>query len=332
MKACQPSLFSYTIVLMGIWMAVFGILISSFILSKSADLLILAIVRLSRKFHISEFNMGFFILGFATTTPELFVGINSIISNHPQLALGNLIGASIILLTLIVGLQAIAVKEIRFINTFKSSDLWFTTLIIALPSFLLFDGSLTRFDGILVLGLFMVFFIFMNRRQTLLEHVRQTLETPHNHILKNILLIIAGIAGLAVGAKIMVMSGLFIADVLKLPEELVGLLMLAIGTNLPELTVLFKVIKHQHKNLGLGDFLGSAVANTLVLGLLSVIQPTTLEAPYKVYFSFGILYMALIFFNAFFRADKKITRNEGIALVALYSFFVFSEVFLKNRL
>ncbi len=317
---------------MWIWLAVLGILISSFILSKSADLLILAIIRLSRKFHISEFNLGFFVLGFATTTPELFVGINSIISRHPQLSLGNLLGATIILLTLIVGLQAIAVKEIRFIDTFKTQDLAFTSLIIALPTFLLFDGVLSRFDGLLILVLFVVFFMFMNRRQTLLEHVKQSLEANHNHILVNILRIGGGIVGLVGGAKIMVTAGLYLADVLKLSDELVGLLMLAIGTNLPELTVLLKVITKQHKNLGLGDFMGSMVANTLVLGMLTTLQPVVLEAPNKVYFSFGILYLALIFFNAFFRADKKITRNEGVALVALYSFFVFSEIFLKNRL
>ena len=317
---------------MWMWVAIFGILISSFILSKSADLLILAIVRLSRKFHISEFNMGFFILGFATTTPELFVGINSIISNHPQLSLGNLLGASILLLTLVIGLQAIAVKEIRFIDTFKAQDLWFTSFIIALPTLLLFDGQYSRLDGILTLCLFFIFFMFMNRRQTLLENVMQTLETPHNHILKNVLRVAAGIVGLAIGAKIMVMSGLYISEVLKIADELVGLLMLALGTNLPELTVLLKVITKQHKNLGLGDFLGSAVANTLVLGLLAVTRPVILDAPYKIFFSFGVLYLALILFNAFFKADKKITRNEGIVLIALYSFFVFSEIFLKNRL
>lgn len=300
-------------------------------IAKSADLVVKTAVRLAHRFHISEFNMGFFILGLATTTPELFIGIQSVIDHEPQLSLGNLIGASIVLLTLIIGLNAVVSGEVQFIKSFSKKDMLLTSFVIIAPVFLLIDGVLSRYDGVMLVVLYVLFYLVMNKEQTFAEHIKYSLSAPHNHIIKSFFILFLGIAGLFISSKFMVDSVEIIANAYSLPLVIVGLLMLSIGTNLPELTVLFTTIKNGHKEVGVGDFLGSAVANTPVLGFVALLSPIQLDAPLKVFLSLGMLFLTLLTFNAYFSIDKKITRLEGISLVALYAFFIFSEVYIKNQ-
>lgn len=314
------------------FLAIFGIIGASLLLSKAADLIVYTTSKLARRFHVSEFNMGFFILGLATTTPELFVGLNSAVDKHPELSLGNLIGASIVLLSLVIGLNAIIKKEIRFIESFHRRDMWFTSFVIFSPALFIFDGTLSRIDGLALISIYIIFYIVMNRRQTFTEHIGETLANHHPHFLSITALLGLGILGLILGAKLMVEAAQLISYQLQLPLVLVGLIMISIGTNLPELTVLYKSVTSRHNQLGMGDFLGSAAANSPVLGLIALFTPISFEAPLKVYFSMGMLFVVLITFNAFYSIDKKISRNEGVALVAIYSFFLFSELFLKSRI
>lgn len=313
-------------------LAIFLLVVSLIVIAKSADLIVSTAVSLAHRLRVSEFNIGFFILGLATTTPELFVGLNAALSGEPQLSLGNLIGASIVLLSLIIGLNAVISGEVQFIKTFSKRDMWFTSFVILAPVFLLIDNELSRTDGVLLIFLYGLFYLVINKEQTFVEHIKYTFNKPHNHLGKTALIFIIGIFGLFVSSKLIVDSAQFIATSFDVPLVLIGLLLLSIGTNLPELTVLFISIRKQHKQIGIGDFLGSSVANTFVLGLVALLHPIILDEPLKVFLSLGMLFLTLVTFNAYFSLDKKINRLEGLSLIALYVFFLFAELFLKNRL
>ena len=301
-------------------------------LSKSADLIVKAVTHLAHIFHVSEFSIGFFILGLATSTPEIFVGINSALDGHPELSLGNLIGATIVLLTLIIGLSAIIGREIHFIQSFSAKDMWLTSFMIFAPALFVFDGFLSRLDGLALIILYCGFYLVMNKDQTFSEHIQNTLTHHHNHLAKTFLFMVIGIIGLFFSSKFLIESTKFLAVTFNLPLILLGLLIVSLGTNLPEFVILFKSIRNSHKQIGMGDFLGSAVTNTPILGMVALLHPISLGEPLKVYLSIGMLLVTLITFNAFFSIDRKLTRVEGFALVSLYLFFVLSEVFLKNRI
>lgn len=315
-----------------LWLAFLVALASFVLIAKSADIIVVSALKLAHKMHVSDFNIGFFVLGVATSTPELFVGVNAAFNGHPQLSLGNLIGASIVLLSLIIGLNALISGEVHFLAAFNRRDVFLTSLMIFSPAFFLIDGTLSRLDGIFLLLLYVLFFLFMNRRQTFMEAVRDTLATSQNHVLWQIILIFFGVAGLFISSRAIVIAAEFIAVSLNLPFVVLGLVLVAIGTNLPEFSVLFKSIQIKHKQISIGDFLGSAAANAAILGFVAVISPITLEAPAKVFLSLGVFLTVLLTFNAFFLIDKKIHRLEGLALIALYGLFLFSEIFLKAAL
>lgn len=317
---------------MALLWAILFLIVALILIAKSADLIVHTSVNLAKRLGISEFNIGFFVIGLATTTPEFFVGLQSAIDGNPQLSLGNLIGASIVLLTLIVGVNAVFSGEVLFIKTFSQKDMWLTSFVIVAPAFLLWDESLSRPDGLLLLTLYLIFYRVMNKEQSFTEHLKHSFDKPHHHTLRPFAILVLGIAGLLVSSKIIVEAAEFIAVSLNIPYVVIGLLLLSIGTNLPELTVLFSTLKNRQQQIGIGDFLGSALANTPVLGLVALIYPIHLEAPLKVFLSLGMLFLALLTFNAYFSIDKKINRLEGISLVALYAFFIFTELYLKNQL
>ena len=308
------------------------IAVASYILSKSADLVVASVSSLARRFGVSEFNLGFFILGLATSTPELFVGLNSVIDATPELSLGNLIGASIILLSLIIGLTAILNKEVRFGNSFGRKDILLTSFVILSPAFLLFDGLLSRFDGLFLIVFYVLFYLFLNRQQSFAERIEQKLSSHKLDFLKIAAKMLIGVAGLAITSKVIVEAAELMAVTWNLPLVLVGLVFLAIGTNLPELTIMFKSTVRNHKQIALGDFLGSAAANTPILGFIALLSPIQLTAPVKIYASLVMLFISLVTFNAFFQSERKLTRLEGAALVGLYGFFLFMELFLRNQL
>ena len=81
--------------------------------------------------------------------------------------------------------------------------------------------------------------------------------------------------------------------------------------------------------MAVGDFLGSASANTFILGLVALLSPIVIENKMKIYLSLGMLFLTLLVFNAFFVSDKKLTRLEGLSLVAMYAYFLLLEVFLR---
>lgn len=317
-------------------MAIFAALLiligACVVLTKSVDFVVKTAVILARRLRINEFCIGFFILGLVTSTPELFVGINSAITNTPQLSLGNLIGATIVLLTLIVGINAVISGEVHFIHGFTRKDMWLTSFIIMAPAFLLVDGVLSRIDGIFLIVIYALFYILLGQQQLISGQLREELSVHTAQTTISLFQLLVGAVGLFVGAKIGVESAVYLATQLHIPLLVIGLLFISIGTNLPELTILFTTIRKRHKQVGIGDFLGSAVANTPILGLVAILQPIAIDAPVKIFFSLGMLLLTLIVFNAFFSLDKRINRMEGVVLVALYGFFIFAELLVKPGL
>jgi len=110
------------------------------VLAYSAGWVIRALVEIGRRFRISEFVLGFVVIGLATSLPELSVAINSIVNQSPGLAIGNLVGASLVLLSLIVGLAAVLQRGILLGHALRSRDLLIGSALIAAPIFMLING------------------------------------------------------------------------------------------------------------------------------------------------------------------------------------------------
>lgn len=302
------------------------LLLSLFILGKSAVFLVTAITRIGVILRLSQFLTGFILLGIATSTPEISVAINSTLANNPQLSLGNLLGANVVLLTFITGLAAVISNGVKIHQELSQpSRLIQIALLVTAPLPLLLDSNLSRTDGLFLMLLYLVYLIYVYRQRP--NSSPPLTENLLNYKIINTLALLAtGSIGIFLGAKAVVFTSLQLAEILKIPTLAVGLLVLSIGTNIPEISITLAALKKHHTNLIFGDVLGSAASNTLIIALIALVSPfkITTWAAYQTTSIF--LVFALFLFFTFTRSKKFLSRLEGFFLLSLYVAFVTSEL------
>lgn len=305
------------------------ILITSlFILAKSADLVVKNLIKVANILKLSTFIVSFVILGIATSTPELFVGINSVAENSPQLSLGNVMGASIVLLSLITGLTALITGKVVVDTTFTKKDLFIMNVVILMPVLLLYDSKITKLDSIIMFLTYAIHVIGVYQERHKLAHP----IANHNHtakITKRLLIIIFGFIGLALASHYAVHSAIAIATTLKIPVLLLGILLFSVGTNFPELTIAFTALRKKQKTIVLGNVMGSATTNTLIIAIVSFLQPFEILDLNTFVVSVFFLATTVVSFSFFIKSKNEISRLEGLFLLSIYSFFVLSEIITK---
>jgi cation:H+ antiporter len=304
------------------------LLIGLFILGKSAKFVVTAVSRIGHFLRISQFITGFVILGIATSTPEIFVALNASWSNTPQLSLGNLLGANIVLLTLIAGLTAVMAGGITLKQELSHKGrLMQIALVILAPLVLIVDSHLSRWDGIFLALLYIGYTVY-------LYYKRPKDSPPLAHPITNdkmfhtLFLFVVGLIGVVLSSKAVVSSSLTIADFVHLPPVIVGILILSLGTNLPELSLIFAAIKHHHTNLVIGDVLGSAATNTLIVAMLGVMSPFDMHSIES--FEATAIFMAAALVTFFFltKSKNQLSVREGLLLLTFYIGFVVSQIAL----
>src|SRR3989344_3465616 len=178
---------------------------SLLILAKSAELVVRNLIKIANILRWSTFIVSFIILGIFSSTPEIFVGINSVMENTPQLSLGNVIGASIVLLTLVVGLTATITGKVVVDSTFAKKDLFIMNIVILLPILLLYDGRLTRIDSLIMYFAYGIYVYRMYKERHKLSHPIANLNHS-TQFTKSISLLILGFLGLALSSNFAVDS------------------------------------------------------------------------------------------------------------------------------
>ncbi len=308
-------------------------LFSVFVLIKSGTVAVKKLVAISRYLQISEYILAFILMALATSLPELFVGINSALSKASVLSLGNIIGSNIVNLSLILGVVAIIAKGIKIKSKIAKRDAWIVFFISILPLLLLVDKKLSQADGVILL---IVFFWYLSHILKAKEAFRKRM----NHLVRtgeeflkfsrNLLVFILAIAVLLISSWGVVKTSTLIAEGFELPLVLIGLILVAIGTSLPELVFGIKAVITKHEGMNLGNLIGSTVINsTLILGITALIYPIEIEN-FNMILTGGIFMVFVILIANFFIATKEeISWKEGVILIALYVIFLVLEFLLK---
>ena len=298
------------------------------VLGKSANLVVKNLIRIANLLRLSTFIVSFVVLGIATSTPEIFVGINSIGEKTPQLSLGNVIGASIVLLTLITGATALITGKVILDAAFTKKNLVIMNFVILMPVFLIYDGRISKFDSLLMLLAYGIYVISVYRERHILSHPIAN-HNHKSHIGKNIIILILGFIGLAYASRFAVHSAVNIASILKIPILILGILLFSLGTNLPEFIITFTSIRKGQKTIALGNVMGSAATNTLVIAAISFLQPFEILDFTTFIVSVFFLATTVISFSLFIKSKNEISRIEGVFLLSIYFFFVLFEVIGK---
>ncbi|MBW2980953.1 sodium:calcium antiporter [Candidatus Woesearchaeota archaeon] len=300
------------------------------ILVASGGLLVKSLTKIASFLRMSEFVVGFIIMGIATTIPELFVGIASALGKTTALSLGNVIGSNIVNVTLILGIVVLLSKGIEIKSHTMKSDALYAFFISIVPIVLMGIGrSLSRIDGAILLVVYLVYTWWLVRarkefRKELEERIKRWEIVGYTTVFVACLLV------LFVSARFVTKYGELLAIDFGLPNIMIGLFLVAIGTSLPELVFGIKAATTKHPTMAIGDIAGAVVSNsTLVLGITALIYPVTAHfLSFVVSGSFMIV--ACFLFATFIESGNKLYWKEGIAMILLYILFIIVEFYIKT--
>jgi cation:H+ antiporter len=311
----------------------FIFILSCLLLAYAGGKVVRSITRIARFLKLKEFIVAFILMAFATTIPEFLVGITSAFHGKPALSFGNIIGSNIVNLTLVVAIGIFFAGRLDTRTSATQTDAFYTALISSLPILLLLDKNLSRTDGIILLLALLVYLRTILRQKHRFDKIfANNFQEGWPKIkifLRNILVFFAGIVLLLLAAEGIVWSASSFAEAVGLPLVIIGILVIALGTNLPEITFGIKSALMGHKQMILGNIMGAVVINsTLILGLTVIICPLTI-VDFSAYF-IGIIFTIgiALFFGIFIQTHQIISKKEGIFLFLIYLLFVFLQIFL----
>lgn len=293
-----------------------------------AGVLIESVQGIARRYCRSGFLTAFFLLGLLTSVSEMSVAANAALERVPGVSVGNLIGASFVILLFIIPFLAFAGRGVSISRALSWKTLTLMLGTIALPALMVLDGNVTRTEGLLVVLAYGTVAYALYRQQ---EHIRACDPLEEDVFVRTRRLaadlgriILCGIAIFA-AAHFLVEQAVYFAGALSVPPSLIGLLLLSIGTNIPELVIAVRAVLAGRSDIALGDYLGSSSMNSLVFGLLALgAGPFAVEAG-EFMLAAALFIPGLILLFVFARSGRRISRGEGVVLFLFYAALMLSQ-------
>lgn len=306
---------------------IFILLLLLLVVGKSASWAMRSASSLSRILGWSEFAISAVVITMISILPELMVSVVSAMGGVPSLALGTLLGSNVADLTLIFGIVALSARRvIRVESTFIKRDYLFLSFLL-LPLILGFTGYYSRLDGALLIIASIIFlYLILKERGAATHHPN---HLSHSTAVNGLMLAISLLL-LAGSAYYTVVYAQEIAGGLGVAPALIGLLVVALGTTLPELLFSMRAAQSAHSALALGDIWGTVIVDaTLILGIVTLIHPFSFNPRLVIVTGFFML-LAGIFSLSLLRSGRTLTKSEGGLLLAFYAMFVILEFALRE--
>jgi cation:H+ antiporter len=311
-----------------------GILLGSFLLlALAGKWLIDSMSRIGIFFKLKEFVLAFFVVGIGATIPNLVIGIVSATHKIPELSFGDVIGSNIFDISMVVGLAALISRGGLSSNSRTvQGSLIFTFIIALLPLALIYDHTLSRMDGVLLLVSFFIYatWLFSKRDRFTKIYDERPQKFGRGEIFKDCAVILFCLGLLFIGGQGIVESAKFLYQSFNLPLGLIGIFIVAIGTCMPETIFSLQAARKGHDWMIFGNQMGNvAITSTFILGIVSIISPIKIAdfSPFAVARIF--LFVAVAAFFLFAKTNQKITRKEGMILIGVYVIFLIFEILTK---
>jgi cation:H+ antiporter len=291
-----------------------------------AGLIVSSVDRISTKLRLSTFAVSFLVLGVLTSTPEFAVGITSINEKSPEIFVGNLVGGIPVIFLLIIPLLAVLGRGIKLHHQLSDKNMILVLLLICAPFLLLLDNKITNAEGLFIVIFYFISIFMVQRDHGLFDKKNTEIMNLRDYSFVDILKILFGFAIVLVSSHFIVNNTVYFADLLKLPIFVVSLIFLSIGTNLPELSIAVRSIVSGKKDIAFGDYLGSAAANTFLLGALSIINPGEVAIRDHFYIAFFFIITGVLLFYFFSKSQNLFSRKEGFILLTVYFLYLTIEL------
>ncbi|MDR1606028.1 MAG: sodium:calcium antiporter [Streptococcaceae bacterium] len=303
------------LVLLGFGLIIFG-----------ADVLVDGARNIAKKYRIPDVVIGLTIVSIGTSFPEIMITITSARNDYHDLIFGNALGSNIVNLGFILGLIAL-IKPVYLDRETKNIHL---PLAVMATAVLAFMGNgligehlmISKFEGWLLIGMSLIYFIvpaYKSLRRIQLSKHKVRHNTEQISVPKSILFIILGFVTLKFGADFAVNSATHIGEQLGVPESIIGLTVVGMGTALPELITSITATLKGTEGLAIGNLIGSCILNLfLIIGIGAVISPLNYLPVFnlELMFLFGLTFVIWIF--SYIGKRNTLSRLEGSLLIGSF--------------
>ena len=298
------------------------------ILLIAGDLLVRGAVGLAAALNIPALVISLTIVAFGTSAPELVVTVQAVLTGNDGIALGNIIGSNIANIFLVLGLPAIIYPITTHVLGLRRH------IVVMLTATAAFAGAayVTGYVDTAIGGAFFasiiayVAYMWLRARKgrggdPVLDEVEEYQEA-NGLSFKTLLFLAAGLAGLPVGAHLLVSNGAILAAGLGVREEVIGLTIVAFGTSLPELATVVAAALHRKSDVAIGGIIGSNIFNILAVGGAAGLAGTAVFDPASLTWEMPVMIAAAAVLSAFVLSRRDIGRLAGLAMFGVYVGFI----------
>ena len=302
--------------------AILFLLIGLVFLIYGANLLITSTDEFSRKLSISGFTASFFLIGIATSAPEIFISVESALQNKTILAVGNSIGSNISNLALVFCFAVLFMKK-KQETMFIPGVPFFTMIILTIASFIIIypDGIFNKMGSYVLLILFVSsLLLFNSKNQIPSESTENLIET---NLLRILLYAIIGLTLLLYGSKFFIDGATNIALMFGVSAYVIGLTLTALGTSLPELVTTVQSARKGKSQFIIGNILGSNIFNIgVAMSIAGLINPAIVDSNAFLR-DILLLFLSTVFFYAITKSTKHTIKVVySILLITIYCIYI----------
>lgn len=301
------------------------VIIGFYLLVKGADYFVDAISSTATNLKIPKIIISLSIVAFGTSAPELFISFQGLLGGNNDIVLANVVGSTIVNSMLIIGTAAI-IRPIKIKNETIKNQLPLHFLIILVFSILLLDSifdktinTISRSDALVLFVIFLCFIYYIFSYYKKSHHLKDLIqEKPKWNLSKSIIISILGLISISIGSNLAVDNCVIIARYLHISEKLITMIILVVGTSMPELIMAITSAKKGEFDIIIGNIIGTNIFNIgFVLGLPIILLGGVSTNNFNLV-DMSIMIISGLILYTFAKDDRKLTRTEGIIMVCIF--------------
>ena len=287
------------------------------LLIVGGDKLVDGAVAVAQKLRLSPFFIGFVIIGFGTSLPELSAALLSVYHKSEGIALGNIIGSNIANILLVLGISACIYPVQAVFQTYKKDCFLLVFSSLLLTACYLW-GTVNRLVGFSFIALLLIYLIDSYKSN---KTAVQKQKSGTTSLTVDVLKIVLGGACMLYGADVLVDKAVETAHLWGISESVIGLTIVAVGTSLPELTAAVIAALKKENGVALGNVIGSNLYNALfITGSVAIVQPVRI--PQNMLTDFAVLDIITLLFCLIMFYRHRFSRLTGSIFVAFYAAYM----------
>lgn len=304
------------------------------IIIKSSDILVDCASSLALRCHVPKMLIALTIVAFGTCAPEVAISFQSVADGNGTIAFANVVGSCIVNTFLIIGLAAL-VRPIRVKHATIKKEL--TILLIITTGFVvlmldsvfnpLTPNTFSRADGIILILLFCMFVSYIVQLLKKKDEEKEKVEPVYKNIFLIIFLLITSLICITLSSDVIVNNATILAEKLNISEKLITMVLIVIGTSLPEMVMTVTSARKKEFDMAIGNIIGTNIFNIcIVLGLPIVLYGDLVLENFNLIDIITVFLTSLLLY-LFARSEKKVSKKEGILMltifIAYYAYLIF---------